>query len=152
MRSDGAVMARALEYIKEGSYKFTYEPCDEEQRWCLSLPVSRRHVCEENAVEDARQLAEWYKKQIELGNASINRDLLFDRKPFHVGKACCKDNLCQLSLYPERYATSETSEVKGGPELECGCPICKRETKTNNVMLDDKINEPHLPRGIAKFK
>lgn len=125
MRTDGAVMARVIEHILEGDFLFTYEPCEKEQSWCISLPVSGKHVYEEDAIEEARQLAVEYKNQIRLGNATVNRALLFKKKPDHVGKNCCKDVICDRTLHPDRYVLPV---VEWNPVKECdtamGCSCC----------------------------
>ncbi|CAG8152490.1 unnamed protein product [Penicillium salamii] len=104
MRTDGAVMARVIERLKEGRFNFADVPWDMEIRWCISLPVSGEHVNDENRTEDAKQLAEWYLEQIRLGNATVNRDLLFDTKPYHSGKNCCRGTTCDRILHPDQYA------------------------------------------------
>lgn len=125
MRTDGAVMARVIEHILEGDFLFTYEPCEKEQSWCISLPVSGKHIYKEDAIEEARQLAVEYKNQIRLGNATVNRALLFKKKPYHVGKNCCKNVICDRTLHPDRYVLPV---VEWNPAKECGtamgCSCC----------------------------
>ncbi|KAJ6138889.1 hypothetical protein N7471_005375 [Penicillium samsonianum] len=86
LRTDGALICFIIERIREKKFKFSSEPMDRRSRWCISIPVSKPHRTTGGAVADALQLAEWYRVQILNGNASINRELLFDLKPFHEVK------------------------------------------------------------------
>ena len=115
LRTDGALICFIIERIRERKFQVSTEPMDRKARWCISIPVSKLHKSMGGAVADALQLAEWYKVQILNGNASINRKLLFDRKPFNEGKECCRDNVCDRILHPEWWEdtcqeTKDTSE------------------------------------------
>ena len=113
LRTDGAVMKAVIERIKARTIKITPKPMDETGRWTISLPVSKDHPTNGDAMEDALQLAQWYLAQIRLGNATINRELLFTMKPFRFGKECCKNNQCDRVLHPEwyeKYANEEATE------------------------------------------
>lgn len=101
LRTDGALICLIIERIREMKFEFTPEPMDRQFRWCISLPVSKAHDTEDGVIADALGLAEWYRVQILNGNATINRKLLFDRKPFNEGKECCRDNVCDRILHPE---------------------------------------------------
>lgn len=132
MRTDGAVMTRVIERIQEKRFDFGDIPWDLEIRWCISLPVSGRHVNDENRTEDALQLAKWYKKQIDLGNATVNRALLFDMKPYHSGKNCCHGTVCDRILHPEWYGPPEiewdsvTEYSSGGSDNEEGSSMAAK--------------------------
>ncbi|KAJ5550370.1 hypothetical protein N7535_001692 [Penicillium sp. DV-2018c] len=112
LRTDSALITYIIQRIKEGKFEVHRKPWDRESRWCISLPVSKKHKSLEAATVEARELAEWYKVQILNGNASINRELLFDRKPYHVGKNCCRDNVCERMLHPELYPEVQVEEKK----------------------------------------
>jgi hypothetical protein len=114
LRTDGAVISRVIEHILEKNFEITEEPFDESRRWCISFPVSGAHMSDQNAREDALQLVKWYKAQILNGNATINRALLFDRKPFLTGKPCCKNNVCDLIAHPEWYAKHANEDKTEG--------------------------------------
>ncbi|OQD72071.1 hypothetical protein PENPOL_c001G07105 [Penicillium polonicum] len=112
LRTDGALICLIIERIRERRCTITLEPEDRQSRWCISIPASRAHKSTRGVLGDALQLAEWYKVQILNGNASINRELLFDRKPYHEGKECCRDNVCDRVLHPEWWA-KDTDEDTG---------------------------------------
>ncbi|KAJ5943671.1 hypothetical protein N7516_003839 [Penicillium verrucosum] len=101
LRTDGALICYILERIRERKCTVTLVPKDRQCRWCISIPASRAHTSNKAARADALQLAEWYRVQILNGNASINRELLFDRNPYHEGKECCRENVCDRMLHPE---------------------------------------------------
>lgn len=104
LRTDGALICFIIERIREKKCTITLKPKDREARWCISIPASRAHKSSRGVLRDALQLAEWYKVQILNGNASINRELLFDRNPYHEGKECCRENVCDRVLHPEWWA------------------------------------------------
>ncbi|KAJ5960864.1 uncharacterized protein N7479_008014 [Penicillium vulpinum] len=101
LRTDGALICFMLERIRELKFKLTREPWDRRSRWCISIPVSKMHKTMDGAANDALQLVQWYKTQVLNGNATINRELLFDRRPFHDGRECCRNNVCDRVLHPE---------------------------------------------------
>lgn len=112
LRTDGALICYIIERIREKKFELGREPKDRHYRWCISIPVSKPHRTMDGIVADALQLAEWYRVQILNGNASINRELLFDRKPYEGGKECCRDNVCDRILHPEWWV-KDTSEDAG---------------------------------------
>ncbi|KGO77540.1 hypothetical protein PITC_059800 [Penicillium italicum] len=109
LRTDGALICYILERIREKKFRLSLEPKDRYSRWCISIPVSKPHETMDGFIADALQLVEWYRVQIQNGNASINRELLFDRKPYEGGKECCRGNVCDRVLHPEWWA-KDTSE------------------------------------------
>jgi hypothetical protein len=129
LRTDGALITYIIQRIKERKFKVTRKPWDRRSRWCISLPVSREHKSIDTAAADAQQLAEWYKVQILNGNASINRELLFDRKPYHIGRNCCRDNVCERMLHPELYKEVKKQEPKKVEEDEMYVVGCQGESE-----------------------
>ncbi|KAJ5384073.1 hypothetical protein N7517_001984 [Penicillium concentricum] len=115
LRTDGALICYMMERIREKKFKLTSEPWDRRSRWCISIPVSKMHETKDGAAADALQLAEWYRVQILNGNATINRELLFDRKPFYDGKECCRGNVCDLILHPEWWLPDPSSDASSDP-------------------------------------
>ncbi|KAJ5467828.1 hypothetical protein N7475_005580 [Penicillium sp. IBT 31633x] len=107
LRTDGALITYMIERIRERKFTISKEPWDQRRRWVISLPVSKEQESVDTAAADAQQLTEWYRVQVLNGNATINRELLFDRRPFHVGKECCKNNVCDRMLHPEWYTKPE---------------------------------------------
>ncbi|KAJ5773818.1 hypothetical protein N7457_008714 [Penicillium paradoxum] len=107
IRTEGALITYMIQRIRERKFVISDEPWDRTRRWCISIPISREHESIDTAAADAQQLVQWYRAQILEGNASINLDLLFDYKPYYVGKDCCTGNVCERMLYPELYKNQD---------------------------------------------